>query len=111
MDDVAHDGIGFDHPGPTGKRVDPDATFGMLLFMQFGLGGVGVMFLPRLVPEHGTWVLFASLIAFSAVTLAMLPLIPAYPREDARRTERGGSMMSMPLLLTDVRLALSNDVL
>ena len=97
------------------RTTDPDATFGVLLFVQFGLGGVGVMFLPRLVPEHGTWVLFASLIAFSAVTLAMLPLIPAYPREDARRTERGGSMterqitsqrMSMPLLLTLLALFL-----
>lgn len=89
------------------RTTDPDATFGMLLFVQFGLGGVGVMFLPRLVPEHGTWVLFASLIAFSAVTLAMLPFIPAYPREDARRTERGGSsMMSLPLLLTLLALFL-----
>jgi predicted MFS family arabinose efflux permease len=89
------------------RTTDPDATFGMLLFVQFGLGGVGVMFLPRLVPEYGTWVLFASLIAFSAVTLAMLPFIPAYPRRDAPRTGRGGgSMMSRPLLLTLLALFL-----
>ncbi len=89
------------------RTTDPDATFGMLLFVQFGLGGVGVMFLPRLVPGDGSWVLFGTPLAFSAVTLARLPFIPAYPREDARRTERGaGSMMSLPLLLTLLALFL-----
>lgn len=58
----------------------PDRTFGMLLLVQFGLGGLGVMMLPRLVPHFGTGVLFVALMAFSAVALAMLPFLSDYPR-------------------------------
>lgn len=61
------------------RTEQPDRTFGVLLFVQFGLGGLGVMFLPGLVPVFGTSVLFLSLVAFSAVTLAMLPFLPPYP--------------------------------
>lgn len=57
----------------------PERTFGMLLIVQFGLGGLGVMFLPRLAQLHGTWVLFVALFAFSAVTLMLLPFLAAYP--------------------------------
>jgi predicted MFS family arabinose efflux permease len=39
------------------RTVQPDRTFGVLLFVQFGLGGFGVMFIPGLVPEFGTHVL------------------------------------------------------
>ena len=60
------------------RTIQPDRTFGVLLFVQFGLGGLGVMFIPGLVPEFGTKILFLSLIAFSAVTLLMLPFLPAY---------------------------------
>lgn len=58
----------------------PDRAFGMLLLVQFGLGGLGVMMLPRLVPHFGTGVLFVALMAFSAVALAMLPFLSDYPR-------------------------------
>jgi predicted MFS family arabinose efflux permease len=61
------------------RTHQPDRTFGMLLVVQFGLGGLGVMLLPPLVPIYGTWILFASLIAFSLVTLAMLYVLPAFP--------------------------------
>ena len=61
----------------------PDRTFGVLLVVQFGLGGLGVQYLPRLVPVYGTDILFWSLIAFSAVTLAMLAFIPEYPPREA----------------------------
>jgi predicted MFS family arabinose efflux permease len=57
----------------------PDRAFGMLLLVQFGLGGLGVMTLPGLVPTHGTGVLFVALMLFSAVSLAMLPLLGRYP--------------------------------
>jgi len=60
------------------RTVQPDRTFGVLLFVQFGLGGLGVMFIPGLVPEFGTSILFLSLVAFSSVTLLMLPFLPAY---------------------------------
>jgi predicted MFS family arabinose efflux permease len=61
------------------RTADIDRTFGVLLFVQFGLGGLGVMFLPGLVPVYGTAVLFFALIAFSVVTLMMLPFLPDYP--------------------------------
>jgi predicted MFS family arabinose efflux permease len=57
----------------------PEKTFGMLLLVQFGLGGLGVMFLPKLASLHGTWVLFVALLAFSSVTLLMIPWLDAYP--------------------------------
>jgi len=54
-------------------------TFGMLLLVQFGLGGLGVMALPPLVPILGSWVLFMALIAFSTAALIMLFFLPDYP--------------------------------
>ncbi|WP_304175940.1 MFS transporter [Phenylobacterium aquaticum] len=57
----------------------PDRTFGMLLVVQFGLGGVGLLFLPGLVPRFGTPVLFLALAAFSATAAAMLPFLSDYP--------------------------------
>ncbi|MDN7136731.1 MFS transporter [Pseudidiomarina sp. 1ASP75-14] len=54
-------------------------TFGMLLLVQFGLGGLGVMALPPLVPVFGSWILFMALIAFSATALVMLFFLPDYP--------------------------------
>lgn len=61
------------------RTADIDRTFGVLLFVQFGLGGLGVMLLPGLVPVYGTPVLFLALIAFSVITLMMLPFLPDYP--------------------------------
>ncbi|MEX1222216.1 MAG: MFS transporter [Idiomarina sp.] len=54
-------------------------TFGMLLLVQFGLGGLGVMLLPPLVPVLGSWILFMALIAFSTAALLMLRFLPDYP--------------------------------
>ena len=60
-------------------RTDgPDRTFGVLLFVQFGLGGLGLMLLPGLIPNFGIKILFFSLMAFSLVTLVMLMFLPAY---------------------------------
>ena len=56
----------------------PDRTFGMLLVVQFGLGGLGLMFLPRLVPMFGPGVLFVALATFSLATLAMVPFLGDY---------------------------------
>jgi DHA1 family inner membrane transport protein len=57
----------------------PERTFGMLLVTQFGIGGLGVMYLPRLVPLYGAQVLFLCLAAFSLVTLCVVPFLPDYP--------------------------------
>jgi predicted MFS family arabinose efflux permease len=60
----------------------PDRTFGMLLLVQAAAGGVGVMALPLLVPVFGTRALFATLIAFSSVTMLMMQFLPDYPIPD-----------------------------
>ena len=72
-------------------------TFGYLLFVQFGLGGLGVMFLPPLAPVYGTSALFLSLIAFSAVSLMMLFLLPAYRVEDVPKPEIKADVKWRPL--------------
>lgn len=68
-------GVGF---SVIARTRNPDRTFGVLLVVQFGLGGLGNLLLPRLVPFFGTDVLFQSLIAFSVVTAAMIPFLPTY---------------------------------
>lgn len=81
------------------RTKSPDRVFGVLLFVQFGLGGLGVMTLPRLVPVFGTGVLFAALIAFSIVTLAMLPFLGQYPpRPPAQSSTATTATASMPQL-------------
>ena len=60
------------------RMQTPERTFGMLLVVQFGLGGLGVFWLPRLVERFGASVLFLALIAFSVLALIALPLIPRH---------------------------------
>lgn len=72
-------------------------TFGYLLFVQFGLGGLGVMLLPPLAPVFGTSALFLSLIAFSSVSLVMLFLLPAYRVEDVPKPEIKADVKWRPL--------------
>jgi predicted MFS family arabinose efflux permease len=62
------------------RTAHPERVFGVLLVVQGGLGGLGIMVLPRLVPLFGTAALFAALAGFSLVTLAMLPFLAPYPR-------------------------------
>ena len=58
----------------------PDRAFGMLLVLQQGLGGLGLMFLPLLVPVYGTRILF--LVLAGLTTLALLGMF-AIPRDPA----------------------------
>lgn len=69
-------GIGF---AVISRTLNPDKTFGYLLLIQWGLGGLGLMYLPGLVPEFGTTALFMSLISFTLISLLMLPWLPDYP--------------------------------
>lgn len=69
-------GVGFT---VIARTASPDRSFGMLLVVQYGLGGLGLRFLPGLVQSGGTAVLFQTLIAFSLVTLVMLPFLAPYP--------------------------------
>jgi len=68
-------GIGF---AIISRTQEADKTFGYLLLIQWSLGGLGIMYLPGLVPAYGTSALFISLISFTAVTLVMLPFLPNY---------------------------------
>lgn len=54
----------------------PDRAFGMLLLLQFGLGGLGVMFLPSLVPVHGARILFLVLACLTTIALLAMLAIP-----------------------------------
>ncbi len=78
-------GIGF---AVIARTSQPDRTFGVLLVVQFGLGGLGNLYLPRLVPVFGTDVLFQALILFSLVTMALIPFLDAYPK-DAQKSATG----------------------
>lgn len=72
-------GIGF---AVISRTTEADRTFGYLLTIQFGLGGLGLIYLPGLVPEYGTRALFLSLVTFSFVTLLMLPFLAEYPPKE-----------------------------
>ena len=92
-------GIGF---SVIARTLKPDRTFGVLLLIQFGLGGLGNLYIPRLVPVFGTNVLFLSLIAFSVVTLLMLPFLGQYPVGETRQKSVAGSAAKVsivPLLM------------
>ncbi len=85
------------------RTTQPDRTFGVLLFVQFGFGGLGIMFIPGLVPEFGTQVLFYSLVAFSAATFMMLPFLPEYAVKKEKVIEikvSGTGIQMRPMILT-----------
>jgi predicted MFS family arabinose efflux permease len=83
------------------RTLNPDRTFGVLLVVQFGLGGLGNLYLPRLVPLFGTNVLFLALIAFSAVTLMMVPFLGRYDirTDPADATRARARIAVVPLAL------------
>ncbi len=85
------------------RTTQPDRTFGVLLFVQFGFGGLGIMIIPGMVPEFGTQVLFYSLVVFSAATFIMLPFLPGYEVQTDKvpgKIASGGGIRMVPLLLT-----------
>jgi predicted MFS family arabinose efflux permease len=99
------------------RTEHPDKTFGVLLFVQFGLGGLGVMVLPYLVGLFGTKALFLALIAFTTTALIMLPFLPAYPvnaEDAAAKKALHGKIKALPLVLTLIAIFLfqaSNNAL
>lgn len=86
------------------RTRSPDRAFGMLLLVQFGLGGLGVMFLPTLVPSHGTQVLFLSLAALSACALLATFTLPALAGADSADAVRAAPLP--PALRATALLAL-----
>lgn len=84
------------------RTTKPERTFGMLLLVQYGLGGLGVMFIPQWVPHFGIVVLFVSLIAFSATTLILTPFLDDYasrPSTKASANHRTQWSLLLPSML------------
>ena len=97
-------GIGF---GIIARTIQPDKTFGYLLVIQFGFGGLGVMFLPPLVPEFGTNALFWSLIIFTVVSMLFIPFMGRYHVTDTTEVKTEKSKIEIkPLALTLLALFL-----
>jgi predicted MFS family arabinose efflux permease len=92
-------GIGF---GIISRTTEADKTFGYLLFIQWGLGGLGLMFLPELVPNYGTAALFMSLMTFTLVTLLMMPFIPHYKIEQNQSTHQSKTPLNKTLLILNL---------
>lgn len=91
------------------RTEQPDRSFGMLLVVQYGLGGLGVMLIPGLVPMFGTAVLFLSLVAFTLVTLVMLAFLPEYHVDEQESRARAAAHLgvrTVPLALTIAALFL-----
>jgi len=98
-------GVGF---SVIARMLHPDRTFGVLLFVQFGLGGLGNLYIPRLVPAFGTNVLFFSLIAFSVVTALMVPFLDDYKtsKSEGRHEAASARIPVVPVALVLVALFL-----
>lgn len=88
------------------RTRSPDRVFGMLLAVQYGLGGLGVMVLPRLVPLYGHGVLFLTLVAFSFCALLVLPFLDSYPAGRIVRPAASGGIRKGLLASTAVALFL-----
>jgi predicted MFS family arabinose efflux permease len=89
-------GIGF---SVMSRTSEVSRTFGYLLTIQFGLGGVGIIYLPDLVPVFGTKALFLSLAAFGIVTMIMVPFLSDYPARQAANRKVAGLIPSVPAVL------------
>jgi len=81
------------------RTKSPDRTFGVLLLVQVVLGGFGMMSLPLLVRQLGLNVLFATLVAFSVITLLMLQFLPDYPVRQASSSAQDGTLPGSKLKL------------
>lgn len=93
-------GVGF---SVIARTKNPDRTFGVLLVIQFGLGGLGNLYLPRLVPGFGVNVLFVALIVFTLVTALVVPLLSEYrvsEKGDGVHGHAKESIAVRPLALT-----------
>ena len=71
--------------GVMSRTASADRCFGILMIVQSSLGGLGRMFLPRLVPDYGAPVLFLAFTAVSIAALIVLPFLPEFsvPRPGA----------------------------
>jgi predicted MFS family arabinose efflux permease len=88
-------GIGF---AVMSRTSEVSRSFGYLLTIQFGLGGLGIIYLPSLAPIFGTKALFLSLAAFSVVTLVMVmvPFLAEYPPGEVHHDRKEGAIKVVP---------------
>jgi predicted MFS family arabinose efflux permease len=86
-------GIGF---AVMSRTTEVSRSFGYLLTIQFGLGGLGIIYLPSLVPIFGTKALFLSLATFSIVTLLMVPFLADYPPGQEHPERKAGKIRYVP---------------
>lgn len=91
--------------GLIARIAAPEKTFGILLALQFGLGGLGVAVLPRLVPAFGTHALFLTLVVLSASSLLLMQRLPAFgvlstaPRVSPGKVAKGPLALALLALL------------
>ena len=78
--------------GVFARTRTPDRVFGMLLVVQYGSAASASCCCRGSFPVYGHGVLFGALIAFSAVTLLMLPFLDAYPRGRIERVTAAGGV-------------------
>ena len=100
------------------RTRSPDRAFGMLLFLQGGLAGIGLMFLPALVPVYGSRILFLVLAALTGTALLGMLAIPrdeldpsaakpVYPPLDASRRWTAGLTLLALFLFQAGNMALA----
>lgn len=101
-------GLGF---SVIARTPDPDRAFGMLILVQFGLAGLCVMILPRLIAPLGAAAAFLGLAAVSLLALLALARVPEYAPIRGRDAPAGTTpdarlRLSLPLLLALLSLFL-----
>jgi predicted MFS family arabinose efflux permease len=88
-------GLGF---SIIAKTKSPDRVFGMLVAIQYTFGSVGIFTVPKLVVSFGPGAAFGALIAFSTITLIMVPFIPDYKNKENKQID-GGSAPNKIMLI------------
>ena len=78
------------------RTENPERTFAIAIFVQLGLGGVGVASLTPLLVEYGVGIVWVSFLVLTVPSLFMLPLLDSYSvmKDNA---EQGTSRQRAPL--------------
>jgi len=78
----------------------PDRSFGVMLVMQFGLGGLGLLLLPDIVVIMGPRIIFLTIATLSFLALAIIPLLSDYPVVSAdHHTATAKNLMATELVI------------
>jgi predicted MFS family arabinose efflux permease len=96
-------GLGF---SIIARTASPDRIFGMLVAIQYTFGSIGIFTVPKLVGTFGPGAAFGALIAFSIVTLIMVPFIPDYAHNDDLHNPNKTSSNSKSILVVPAAFGL-----